>query len=47
VNILKNRLAIGEKEKAMLHEELNKEREIQKGYKHNVEIWRKSRVKAK
>jgi hypothetical protein len=34
-----------EKEKAMLQEELDKERKIQKGYKHNVEIWRKSRVK--
>jgi hypothetical protein len=38
VNTLKNRLAMGEKEKAMLHEELDKERNFQKGYKHNVEI---------
>jgi bacterioferritin (cytochrome b1) len=38
VNTLKNRLAIGEKEKAMLQEELGKERDFQKGYKHNVEI---------
>ncbi len=42
VNTLKNRLVVGEK--AMLQEELDKEREIQKGYKHNVEIWKKSRV---
>ncbi len=32
VNILKNRLIIGEKEKAMLQEEFDKEREFQKGY---------------
>jgi hypothetical protein len=38
VNTLKNRLATREKEKAMLQEELDKERDIQKGYKHNVEI---------
>jgi bacterioferritin (cytochrome b1) len=38
MNTLKNRLAIGEKEKAMLQEELDKERDFQKGYKHNVEI---------
>jgi len=41
LNIIKNKLVVGEKEKAMLQEELNKERNIQKGYKHNVEIWRK------
>ncbi len=41
VNILKNRLTMGEKEKVMLQEELDKERGFQKGYKHNVEIWRK------
>jgi len=46
VNILKNRLAMGAKEKAMLHEELDKERDFQKGYKHNVEIRRKNRVEA-
>jgi hypothetical protein len=28
----------------MLQEELDKEREFQNGYKHNVEIWRKNRV---
>jgi hypothetical protein len=38
VNILKNRLAMGEKEKVVLQEELDKERDFQKGYKHNVEI---------
>ncbi len=41
---MKNKLAIGEKEKAMLWEELDKEKKIQKGYKHNVEIWRKNMV---
>ncbi len=44
VNTLKNRLAIGEKEKAMLQKELDKERDFQKRYKHNMEIWRKNRV---
>ncbi len=44
VNTLKNRLVMREKEKAMLHEELDKEKDFQKGYKHNVEIWRKNRV---
>ncbi len=43
-NTLKNILAKGEKEKAMLQEELDKGRYFQKGYKHNVEIWRKNRV---
>jgi hypothetical protein len=46
INILKNRLIIGEKEKIVLHEELDKERKFEKGYKHNVEIWRKNRAKA-
>ncbi len=45
VNVMKNKLVIGEKEKAMLQEELDKEREFQKGYKHNVEIWRKKMAK--
>jgi hypothetical protein len=31
VKTLKSILVVGEKEKAMLHEELNKEKEIQKG----------------
>jgi chromosome segregation ATPase len=44
VNIIKNKLVIVEKGKATLLVELYKERNIQKGYKHNVEIWRKSRV---
>ncbi len=47
VNALKNRLAMGAKEKAMLQEELDKERDFLKGSKHNVEIWRKNRVKTK
>jgi hypothetical protein len=38
VNILKNRFDTWEKEKAMLQEELDKERDFQKGHKHNVEI---------
>ncbi len=38
VNILKHKLVTREKEKAMLQEELDKEREFQKDYKHNVEI---------
>ncbi len=46
VNTLKNKLVIREKEKAMLQEELDKERKFQKGYKHNVQIWRKNKVEA-
>jgi hypothetical protein len=46
INILKNKLVMGEKEKAMLQEELNKDRKFQKGYKHNVEIWRKNKAMA-
>ncbi len=42
VSSLKNRLPTREKEKVVLQEELDKEREFQKGYKHNVEIWRKN-----
>ncbi len=38
VNIIKNRLVTGEKETTMLQEELDKEKEFDKGYKHNVEI---------
>jgi bacterioferritin (cytochrome b1) len=44
VNVLKNRLAMGEKEKEVLQEELDKEKNFQKGYKHNVEFWRKNKV---
>jgi hypothetical protein len=44
VSILKNKLASREKEKVVLQEELDKERDFQKGYKHNVEIWRKNRA---
>ncbi len=46
VNTLRNTLATREKEKAMLQEELDKERDFQKGYEHNVEIWKKNRVEA-
>ncbi len=38
-------MATKEKEKAMLHEELDKKRNFQKGHKHNVEIWKKNRAK--
>ncbi len=44
INILNNILDIGESEKAMLQEELDKERDFQKGYKYNVEIWRKNKA---
>ncbi len=44
VNSLKNRLATGKKEKAIIQEELDKERNFQKGYKINLEIQRKNRV---
>ncbi len=46
VTSLKNRLAIREKEKekVVLQEELDKEKDFQKGYKHNVEIQRKNKV---
>jgi bacterioferritin (cytochrome b1) len=43
-NTLKNILVVGEKEKAVLQEELDKENDFQKRYEHNVEIWRKNRV---
>jgi hypothetical protein len=38
VNTLKNKLVMGEKEEAILQKELDKKKEFQKGYKHNVEI---------
>jgi bacterioferritin (cytochrome b1) len=44
-NTLKNRLVIGEKEKAMFQEQLDKERDFLKGYKHNVDIWKKNKEK--
>jgi hypothetical protein len=47
VSSLKNRLAIEEKEKVVLHVELDKEMDFQKEYKHNIEIWRKNRTKNK
>jgi hypothetical protein len=36
---------MGEKEKEMLYEELDKERDFQKGCKHNVEMWRMNKAK--
>jgi hypothetical protein len=47
VSNLKKRLARGENEKAILHEELDKEIDFQKRYKHNVEIWKKNMEKIK
>ncbi len=44
VNNPKKKLATREKKKAILQEELDKERDFQKGYKHNVEIQRKNKV---
>ncbi len=38
VNSLKNRLAIEAKEKAILQVELDKERDFQREYKHNIKI---------
>ncbi len=38
---------IREKEKLMLQEELDKERDFQKRYKHNVEILKKNKAEAK
>ncbi len=46
VNNLKKKLIVGEKEKAMLQKKLDKQRDIQKGYKHNVKIWRKNKLEA-
>ncbi len=46
VNSVKNRLATWEKENAILQEELDKEKDFQKRYKHNVKIWRKNRAEA-
>ncbi len=41
VTNLKNILSIEEKDKVALQEELDKERDFQKEYKHNIKIWRK------
>jgi hypothetical protein len=38
VNYLMKKLVTREKEKAVSQEELDKEKEFQKGYKHNMEI---------
>ncbi len=45
VNNLKNKLATKQKEKVVLQVELDKERDFQKEYKHNIEIWRKNKTK--
>ncbi len=47
VNILKDKLVTGKKEKVRLQEEFDKEKDFQKGYKYNVEIWRKNMVEVK
>jgi regulator of replication initiation timing len=44
VSNLNNRLATEAKEKAILQVELDKERDFQKEYKHNIEIWTKNRT---
>jgi chromosome segregation ATPase len=44
VSNLKKKLVTKEKERATLHEELDKERDFQKEYKHNIEIWRKNKT---
>ncbi len=44
VNSLKNKLAIEEKEKVILQVELNKEKDFQKEFKHNIKIWMKNRA---
>ncbi len=44
VNNLKNIFVISENEKVVLQEELDKEKDFKKGYKHNVEIQRKNKV---
>ncbi len=41
---LKNRLAIEKKEKVVSQVELNKERDFQREYKHNINIQRKNRI---
>jgi len=46
VNNLKKKLATWEREKVVLYEELDKERDFWKGYKYNVEIWRNNKVEA-
>ncbi len=42
-NNFKNRLAM--EEKATLQKELDKERDFQKEYKHNIKIWKKQKTK--
>ncbi len=45
VSSLKNKLAIEEKEKAILQVELDKEKNFQREYKHNIKIQRKNKTK--
>ncbi len=45
VSSLKNILAIEKKEKVVLQVELNKERDFQRKYKHNIKIQRKNMTK--
>jgi hypothetical protein len=45
VNNLKNKLTMKEKGKVILKVELDKERDFQREYKHNIEIWRKNITK--
>jgi hypothetical protein len=45
INTLNHRLVVGEKEMVVLQEKIDKKKDIQKGYTHNVEIWKKSKVK--
>jgi hypothetical protein len=44
VSNLKNKWATKEKGKAILQVELDKERDFQREYKHNIEIWRKNMI---
>ncbi len=44
VSNLKNKLSTKEKGKAILQVELDKERDFQREYKHNIEIWRENRI---
>ncbi len=41
VSSLKNKLATKNKEKVVLQVELDKERDFQREYKDNIQIWRK------
>jgi hypothetical protein len=47
VSSLKNKLTIEEKENVVLYVELDKERDFQKEYKHNIEILRNNKIENK